>query len=277
MATFNDNEFVFEIEDQKFCPVCGSHEVQFKTTRNYKIASAGEAPIQYFECTACTHQFMSPRPTDKSLEVLYSTGAYRAMLSGSGNNNGGPTLGNFSEEAIRGKRVIWELVRMIKEGKIYANKICDVGGSTGTLIYMLVIDIRKETGGKPKFLNIEPDSVFAYEGRKVGIPDVRSIEQAKEDGPFDLITCVHVLEHMNNPLSFLREMKSLGTTGTTYAIEVPHTDDPSAAYSLFHPQAFSGKSLELLIERAGLKPMTYKEQKLPGGKILNQLIVAKEA
>lgn len=144
-------------------------------------------------------------------------------------------------------------------------------------LHVLSHNMKRVLGKKvDKILNVEPDAKFAMEGRKIGIADVRSVEQAKEFAPFDLVLCIHVLEHMNNPVEFVRKMLGLGVIGTSYFIEVPHPDTSSEAYSLFHPQVFTQDSLALTLKQAGMERMFHK-YRMVREKILEHYVLAKAA
>jgi len=268
-------EFVFEMEEIDFCPVCGSKEIEPVGVRHYPVKTGEKVDIPYSKCKSCTHIFMTPRPTQESYDKLYSTGAYRAMIDGP--ETGGPSLINYAEESIRGHNLMQEIVPQMEKSSIYVNSIVDVGGSTGMTLYMMRYGVtRLLNRNLEKLLNVEPDATFAMEGRRIGIADVRSIEQAMEFAPFDLVLCVHVLEHFNNPVDFLKKLQKLGTTGTSYFISVPHPDTENAAYSLFHPQAFTQDSLTLSLKQAGLERMFHKYNMVKG-KILEHYILAKVA
>lgn len=248
-------EFIFEMEEIHSCPLCGSEDIETFTNRTYKLAGSHVA-LLYFQCKSCTHIFMNPRPTQESYTNLYNSGAYRAMLDSPG--TGGPTLMNYGGEAVRGQSVLQELMPRIMKGEVYTTSIVDVGGSTGMIIFMLAHEIAKNLGVTTKGLNVEPDDVFANEGRKMGIAQVHSMSQAAPYAPFDIALCIHVLEHQNDVLTFLKEFVGLGNQRTFYYIDVPHTDSPKTAYSAFHPQAFTRESLDWACEQAGLQVLVHK-------------------
>ncbi|MCA9587292.1 MAG: class I SAM-dependent methyltransferase [Myxococcales bacterium] len=84
----------------------------------------------------------------------------------------------------------------------------------------------------------------------------------KDPGVFDLVVAQHVLEHVPEPLAFLREARALLPTGGTLCIAVPNYD--ARARRVFkeawgwyqvpvHLHHFGARGLEGLIEQAGFR------------------------
>lgn len=92
------------------------------------------------------------------------------------------------------------------------------------------------------------------------------------EAPFDLIVSLQVLEHVENPLSFLKAIASnLRKNGYLY-IEVPNIDDALLScykikgYTDFyfrepHLSYFSAKTLKMLLDRAGFVGRIYTVQR----------------
>jgi hypothetical protein len=66
------------------------------------------------------------------------------------------------------------------------------------------------------------------------------------EGTFDLVTCLHVLEHIEDPITFLAEIKEVASGQV--CIETPHY--PDRAWPHLH--AFTVESLLLAMEKAGM-------------------------
>jgi SAM-dependent methyltransferase len=83
-------------------------------------------------------------------------------------------------------------------------------------------------------------------------------------GKFDAITMFEVLEHLDEPLSTLKALRSLLNPGGLMIVEVPDTSGVSEirdreSYQKIHPldhiNAFTPESLVNIMRRAGLRPV----------------------
>lgn len=57
--------------------------------------------------------------------------------------------------------------------------------------------------------------------KSLGIPCINSFDLENLEKPFDVVSIVHVLEHMRRPLEFLKEVKNLLVHNGSVFIEVP--------------------------------------------------------
>lgn len=73
-------------------------------------------------------------------------------------------------------------------------------------------------------------------------------------GYFDLISLVHVLEHLEHPSRFLRNLVDLARPGAKFLIEVPNAEaNPFILPVADHVSHFDRRSLRHVAENAGLK------------------------
>jgi len=103
--------------------------------------------------------------------------------------------------------------------------------------------------------------------RVLKIPNVCDVyegELADIDSTFDLITAVHVLEHVTNPLSFLKSMRERMHEHSLAILQVPYFPDSPFDISIFdHCSHFSKQSIETLFARAGLQIEYLDTQLIP--------------
>ncbi|WP_235048890.1 class I SAM-dependent methyltransferase [Methylomonas sp. MK1] len=86
-----------------------------------------------------------------------------------------------------------------------------------------------------------------------GVVEVFAGDLREISGKFDLITAVHVLEHVTEPLPFLQAMRSLMHADSRALIQIPHF--PSSLFDLAifdHCSHFTGSSISQLLAEAGL-------------------------
>jgi SAM-dependent methyltransferase len=133
----------------------------------------------------------------------------------------------------------------------------DAGCGAGALLYRLR-EIGWETSG------VEIDSGAAEAARGLGL-DVRTgtVEEAGfPSGHFDLVTALHVLEHIHRPVEFLNELWRILKPGGLLFIEVPNTRSFNCRVfrgEWFHLDAprhlcsYSPRSLRCLLRRTGFR------------------------
>jgi len=138
--------------------------------------------------------------------------------------------------------------------------VLDVGCSTGHFLDALKGLVKTRVG-----LELSKDEV-AYIRNNLNFPvyNVPIAEANIKEGPFDLITCFQTLEHIDDPLSFLKELhKHLKPGGYLY-LELPNLNDAlldvydSKEYADFyfrepHVSYFTRSTLSRMLKKAGFQ------------------------
>ncbi|MBU3676076.1 MAG: class I SAM-dependent methyltransferase, partial [Chitinophagaceae bacterium] len=77
----------------------------------------------------------------------------------------------------------------------------------------------------------------------------------KLEGGFDLISLIHVLEHIRDPSTLLRDLERLLRPGGRLFIQLPYyVQNPVELLIADHATHFSGPSLQQLLQRCGWRP-----------------------
>ena len=85
-----------------------------------------------------------------------------------------------------------------------------------------------------------------------GVEAMKACPPAGIDGTFDIITMVHVLEHVPNPISFLNELRSKLNPQSLLVIEVPnYLRNPFDLLITDHSTHFTLESLSKVVRTAG--------------------------
>jgi SAM-dependent methyltransferase len=147
----------------------------------------------------------------------------------------------------------------------YVDALGDALGSARTLLDIGCGDgalLREATSRGLQAVGVEGGVRNAATARAVSGAEVIQghFEGVSLDGrSFDLITCVHVLEHVVDPLPFLRKARSLLGAGGRLFIEVPNVLRPQMslrrAFPLAHNYHLSPETLVAMLRRAGLSPL----------------------
>jgi 2-polyprenyl-3-methyl-5-hydroxy-6-metoxy-1,4-benzoquinol methylase len=185
----------------------------------------------------CGLVYQSPRMTVAELDNFYKK-EYRRVYQ----NDDGPISHDLSVQKARATN----LINMLAESgvkKIYRH--LDVGSSSGMLLEKMGDEYQCQSVG------IEPGDAYRIYAEKRGLQVYPSLEAAEEEQPFDLITMVHVLEHIPQPVAYLAELQKryLADDGWLL-IEVPNLYAHDS-FEVAHLVAFSRHSLSQLVMQAG--------------------------
>ena len=204
------------------CPVCNSKKyetyLEFPDLGGFLMCECGAA-------------YLNERMTDEEQHEYYKSGAYRAKT--------GEKISDERELSMQQKRA-GIVTRMISPFKIRSH--LDIGCSSGELI-------KSVAEGKGKsFRSAGVDLDPTWTG---GVANLYStIDEVR--GKYDLITMIHILEHLNKPKEMLRKVKDRLSPGGVLLIEVPNRRAYLAAYAIpNHVVAYDLVSLGKLVVNSG--------------------------
>jgi 2-polyprenyl-3-methyl-5-hydroxy-6-metoxy-1,4-benzoquinol methylase len=178
--------------------------------------------VPYSTCYDCTVAFQNPM---RALD--YANGEYRAIV----NHKPGVAPSVLAGQERRAVVVM----AFLKPRLAVVEQHMDVGSGAGILMREVSQAYRCESRG------CEVDQDYLAYSKAQGM----YATDALPDGTFDLVTIVHTLEHMPDPVAMLTQIHARAA-GHVY-IEVP-TDK----YDIVHPFMFNAKSLQTAIELAGM-------------------------
>lgn len=218
------------------CYLCGSD----KRSRIHN-GVRDDKSIGVWECLECGLVYLDSHKTN---EVFYKEGKMHdkriQMLVG----------GNLAANDEDAKRR-YEFVKNM----IACKEICDFGSGYGGFL-----TLAKEVADSVCGVELESQVAPVYEREQ--IPLYASIEDTHKN--FDVITSFHCLEHLANPIEFLKTFKWHLKKGGKIILEVPNANDAllriykSEAFADFtywsaHLYLFTPHTLEKLAKLAGLK------------------------
>ncbi len=183
---------------------------------------------RYFVCQNCHVIFQNPRMTDSELDKFYSDGYYRRTLN--------LTDEELDKDEEHRAKIDAEIIEK-HIGKVKSH--LDIGCGRG---YFL-----DEVGVKIK-VGVEPD---AERLRNKSIKRYSKIGEVPQKA-FGLVTVIHVLEHIPNPLGFLKKIVKLTSKDGYVIIEVPTWKSPGGPLRLAHLFHFEPDVLRLMSREVGL-------------------------
>lgn len=165
------------------------------------------------ECVSCGFKHVNPLPSEKNLAKLYKQEFYSTEK---------PDYFKNAKEDFSWWMETYNNYFALLERHTKGRKILDVGSGPGDFLAC-----GKKRGWKA--LGIEP-SVAAWKysrGRKLSVVnDLFTYEAVKQYEPFDVVHASLVLEHVPDPISFIRDMKKLLKPNGLLAIYCPNDYNP---------------------------------------------------
>lgn len=216
------------------CPLCNESQRAQIDKRDYR----GYQVINQL-CANCGLVYQSPRMTESELDTFYRH-EYRQIYQGSED----PGKRDLSVQRARAK----VLVNILKEAGIEkVQRFADIGSSSGLLLEIIRDEYQCQVVG------IEPGQAYRDFAEKRGLKGYDTLIAVDDAGEsvFDLISLVHVLEHIPEPVSYLKILreKYLALEGRIL-IEVPNLYAHDS-FEVAHLTSFSKHTLFQVVKKAG--------------------------
>ncbi|MBV6479682.1 MAG: Ubiquinone biosynthesis O-methyltransferase [Ignavibacteria bacterium] len=192
--------------DERFekCPICNSIEI-------FRFHKTSEETI-IFKCKECEIQFLNPQYTEKYLNQYYSSYT---------------NIGNEYEASHCNSHL--ECLRTIEIYGLREGKLFDIGCGSGALI-----SIAKRKGWKVIGYDVDCTTVKAISektGATIYCGDFNELKM--EDQTIDIVTMLHVLEHLKNPLSYFKKINQVLKPNGFLFIVLPNINSRSSIVKLF--------------------------------------------
>lgn len=233
------------------CTLCGGEEVSPISNR---IRNDNEGTYKMYRCNCCETHFLYPRPKNDQL-VEYYDGTFREEVH-SEDYYDYDTLKRVYE------RFMPEAVQRVKRVEPELNSedvVLEIGCSVGYFLDAVADKVKKVYG-------TEWDRKAQQYIRDCAQHSNIAISSNPEDFgvQFDKIFLFHVLEHIEQPVIFLQNLKCLLKSDGKIYIEVPNVDDVMVKsydcdafkdfyYKKAHLYNFNEKGLTYVFEHAGFQ------------------------
>lgn len=240
------------IPSKLHCPLCGKSNARVLST----LDSFG-FKVKYYLCKACGFVFQNPGESAASDPAFY-TETYRKLYQSTEE----PTAKDLRQQRLRAD---YQLSLMQQHGVCRLGRTLDIGASSGTLMQA----IHEAYGGE--VIGVEPGNAYRKLAEEKGFKLYPSIEQleADETEKFDLVTMMHVLEHLEDPLGTLVEIKEHLLDDRGFLLmEVPNFY-AHESYELAHLSCFTEHTLREMLKQAGYKIMHLRKHGYPRSETLD--------
>ncbi len=233
------------------CILCGSEKNQpFEKARSFGY------PLTYYHCGNCGLVFQSLAESQAADPDFYAE-TYRKIYQGDPE----PTAKDLYVQKNRAAFLIGFLRRQKFE---IPSRILDVGASSG----MLLAAFREAFGGWTS--GVEPGDAYREYAHNRGLEMYPSLEAlaAADPEPYDLVSLIHVLEHLPNPVATLAMIReNLLAADGCLLVEVPNFYAHDS-YELAHLACFTPHTLHETLKMAGFKSVKIKRHGEPRSDLL---------
>jgi SAM-dependent methyltransferase len=236
------------------CPLCTADSQQQAVVTSHVYGDKTQTHA-FYHCQACDVRYQFPGLSPEEESRFYNA-EFEGFMAGRSGAEGG-WLG--AESHINANRTTVE--RRLKYLLPNLNKVSsvlEVGCSSGFMLFPL-----EERGHS--CMGIEPSGFFSEFVKSKGVPVYSSLAEMIEQEPnkkFDIIQHYFVLEHISEPISFLKTQLALLNEGGRIIFEIPNVADALCTiydigsferfyWSVAHPWYFSEKSLRYLLDQVG--------------------------
>jgi SAM-dependent methyltransferase len=185
-------------------------------------------------------------PTEQELSDYYSR-HYRLDYQAAST---GPSPRHLARRTVEAEARAANLEGLIRPGA----RTLDIGCGSGEFVTSM-------TGRGMESRGIEPGSTYGEYARRLHGDRicVDSWQHTNLEGPFDLVSCFHVLEHLSDPLQALRQFARLTDPDGLVYIEVPNMGALSpnkgiGGFHFAHVVGFNHHSLLFAAALCGLRP-----------------------
>lgn len=233
------------------CPLCNFKQKKIKKIAPFVYGDKTKKK-GFFLCENCDVRYLFPRLNKKQEKFFYKMEFEKFMEARSGKFSGWLKA---EDHILKNKETFKRRMKYIKPNLKSKKNILEVGCSSGFMLFPLIKKGFKCTG-------IEPSGVFSRFLKSKKIDVYSSIEKLKKNTnkKFDLIIHFFVLEHIADPIKFIKSLLPLLEKKGQIIFEIPNVADPLHTlynisaferfyWSIAHHWYFSEKSLKFILEK----------------------------
>jgi SAM-dependent methyltransferase len=232
------------------CPLCDSNASSLFDQREFR-----SHPVTNVICQDCGLVYQSPRMTEAESQAFYET-EYRLLYQG----QEGPNPKDLAIQTARAQVALDYIRQQIKS----STRILDIGCSTGILLQQFKAYYQSEACG------VEPGIMYRQYAQSLGLQVVSSLEELQAPGAshFNLVSMMHVLEHLPNPVEYLINIKEKFIDPDGWLLlEVPNLYAHDC-FEVAHLVSFSIHTLTQVVQKAGYRVIQLHAHGMPRSRLI---------
>ena len=227
------------------CPLCNS-----PATDDVCVKTVDQRAYRLVRCSRCQLVFVADPPTADELRAYYD----HLWREERDPQRRGEAFVDQQLRAQRFQRRLNELARLTTPGRVL-----DLGCKDG-----LFLALAQQRGWQPQGLELTVEAAQQAQQRGLPVAVGAVAELHWPEASFDVVTVWHLIEHVTDPLTLLRDIHRLLKPGGLLAIETPNIasrafrHDGAAWEYLAPPQHlcyFNDQSLRHALTQAGYQPL----------------------
>ena len=233
------------------CPLCEQESSTIFDQRDFR----GFKVVNVL-CSNCGLIYQTPRMTGPELEDFYQA-EYREIYQGSQ----GPCERDLIVQKARADRLV-NFLKQIGIDKV--NRFADIGSSSGLLMEKV------QKAYNCQVVGFEPGAAYREFAQSKGFTVYDSLVQGKEaeEQRFDLVSMIHVLEHIPDPVDYLKGLRENHLThDAILLIEVPNLYAHDC-FEVAHLTSFSRQTLIQVMNKAGFRTRIIETHGHPRSKLI---------
>ncbi len=233
------------------CPLCESqNQALFQELKSFGLT------VRYYECKHCGLIFQNPAESQAGGPEFYEQ-AYRRVYQQSEQ----PTPKDLRQQRLRAEHAS----HFLRECGINSlGRTLDIGASSGLFLETLRKDLGAQVSG------VELGKAYREVAAAKGIAMYESLEDLEGSQPekFELVSLMHVLEHLNDPVERLIEIRKKFLDPAGYLlVEVPNLYAHDS-FEIAHLTCFSPHTLRQSLAKAGFEIVHFKAHGFPRSQTL---------
>jgi 2-polyprenyl-3-methyl-5-hydroxy-6-metoxy-1,4-benzoquinol methylase len=232
------------------CPLCKHPVSELFDQREFR-----GHPVINRICTSCGFVYQSPRMTQAELDAFYAD-EYRQLYQG----QEGPNPKDLATQKARANHLSTFFTehgtRNTHHGTRNTEHL-DIGCSAGIFLR----HFQKILGTHPT--GIEPGKAYREYAQSQGLTVYASLEELPAGKRFDLISLMHVIEHLPDPVGYLRNLReNVIAPDGWLLLETPNLYAHDC-FETAHLTAFSPHTFRQVVEMAGFRVVAFKAHGQP--------------
>lgn len=192
------------------CPLCGGESFIHELTLHDLMYRTINEPFQIVRCTGCGLLRLHPLPDEQTLASAYPS-----------------SYSPYARPGLSGRAKSWLERRSVSRLWPYLRpprRVLDVGCAAGEFLAAV------RDAGNPDVFGVEPGEVAARAARSRELDVFHGMleDAGFPSGSFQTVVASHTLEHVVQPVRFLREIHRILSTGGALLLWLPNVESVEA-------------------------------------------------